>query len=419
MAKMQELIAAGLFGKGLICIDVPHLVRRYNECLIDMGLEPTTLTSFHIDRMGWSPEIAAEKKNDYYLSHGDANPLVIIIVPLQERAPIYFPMHSFDWRLMDEWFGVHRKQVIDLTKETGLWLDIDQEVDLYAEPRDLLMVTEIIIKVRAPNGLIERAREQSLLVRKFLANESSHRDDTLLAALEESARESGDLRMRHLVMKNTLFSNVTDFYSRAFGGTFVLRSKNRVPLLFVREAKRADNERVFLADETIVPTLEEHGYVSKDASWWSSHLFYLKIVAESFLMEVLDEVEPETEFLSLGSAKQKALIVKHQEKLKTYLDLLRVVKTLETGSGTVETPVYLEHFLLHPSRDLEKVSREVVEQLLTYVNGGRNVILFYRHQKTAFVEAYTKRWKSPRREWARVRIREHYEYASKAAGHKT
>lgn len=418
MSKMQELIAAGLFGKGLISIEMPHLVHRYNECLIDMGLEPTTLTTFHIDRMGWSPEIAAEKKSDYYLSHGDANPLVIILVPEQERAPIYFPMHSFDWRLMDEWFGVHRKQVVDLTKETGLWLDIDQEVDLYAEPRDLLMVTEITVKVKAPNGLIERAREQSLLVRKFLASESSHIDGELLTALEESAHVSGDLRMRHLVLKNTLFSNLTDFYSRVFGGTFVLRSKNRVPLIFVREAKRADNERVFLADARIVPELEEHGYVSEDVAWWGSHLFYLKIIAESFLMEVLDEVEPETEFLSLSSAKQKALVVKHQKKLGTYLDVLKVIKAFEAGAETVDVPEHLRHFLLHPARDLEKTSREVIEQLLTYVNGGRNVILFYRHQKTAFVDAYTKRWKSPMREWARVRIREHYEYASKAAGHK-
>jgi hypothetical protein len=72
--------------------------------------------------------------------------------------------------------------------------------------------------------------------------------------------------------------------------------------------------------------------------------------------------------------------------------------------------------LMHPSDRLSLQSREVVWQLLTYIQGGRFVPLFYRHQKTTFVEAFTKEWKNPRRTWALGRVREHYDLASKSSG---
>ena len=40
MSKMQSLIEAGIFGRGLVEISSPVLVERYNACLVDMGLEP-------------------------------------------------------------------------------------------------------------------------------------------------------------------------------------------------------------------------------------------------------------------------------------------------------------------------------------------------------------------------------------------
>ena len=58
---MNELERTGLFGKGLITIESPELVRRYNACLEDMGLPATKLKKFSIDAVGWSPEIAAEQ----------------------------------------------------------------------------------------------------------------------------------------------------------------------------------------------------------------------------------------------------------------------------------------------------------------------------------------------------------------------
>ncbi|MGB1308726.1 MAG: DUF6638 family protein, partial [Oceanihabitans sp.] len=91
---MQKLKAANLYHNELISVS-GKLVERYNKCLLKLGFEKTKLTSFSIDGIGWSPEIAEEKNNVRYLNHGDANPHGIIITPLQKGKPVFMPFHDF------------------------------------------------------------------------------------------------------------------------------------------------------------------------------------------------------------------------------------------------------------------------------------------------------------------------------------
>jgi hypothetical protein len=416
MPKMKELIEAGLFGRGLIPVDNSVLVKRYNACLKDMGLEPTKLETFQIDQVGWSPEIAAEKNDEYYLSHGDANPLAIIIVPEQARAPIYFPYHSFDWDLMRQWFTTHKPQVPELTRQTGIWLDIDQEVELYQEPEDLLMVSEVIVRPHTPCGLIGKAIHQQDLVHRFLREEESYLDPELIEAIVKSRQEVGDLRKRMVIIRDYQFSNVPDFYSRAFGGVFVLRSLNAEPLVICRKPQIAKKHGLLSADSSVLPVLEKHGYMARGSDWWKDNLYQLRIIAESFLMEVLDKEEPDCKFVELNSAEQKAVIKKHGNKLSTYLELQRIIRAFEQGRDRTKMPTKIAELLVHPAEGIEGPLREVVWQLITFIRGGRLIPFFYRHQKSAFVEAYTKEWKTPRCSWALRRIREHYDLASKSSG---
>jgi hypothetical protein len=416
MAIMNELIAAGLFGRGLIPVDNPVLVERYNACLEDMGLPRTSLDHFQFDKMGWSPEIAAEQDNDYYLSHGDANPLAIVLVPEQHspRTPIYYPYHSYDWNLMLAWGTTNRTPIFDATKDTALWLDIDQEVDLYQTPADLRGVSEVIVRTYTPDGLIPKAIKQHELVSEFLRKEDSYRDTALIERLRQSRAAVGDLRGRSLIIRDYQYSDVRNFYSRAFGGVFMLRSRSE-PLIFCRDPKVARRHGLFEANTKALETLVDHGYAETDVEWWGENLYRLRIIAESFLMEVLDEEEPECEFLSLNSAKQKSLIRKHASKLGTYIQFKRLIEELEQGTAQTIVPAEVLQYLVHPAKDLTAHSHEVIGQLLSYIYGGRLIPVFYRHQKSAFLRAYTKQWKKPRRQWALARIREHYDLASKSS----
>lgn len=415
MPRMKELIEAGLFGRGLIRIDSPVLVKRYNDALVHLGLETTTLTAFQVDQMGWSPEVAAEKGNDYYLSHGESNPLAIVLTPEQAAAPIYFPFHSFDWRMMFQWFKTHKVQIAEVTKDTAICLDLDEEVDHFAVPPDLLMVHEVMVRASTQTGLMNQAMHQQALVHRWNTEADVHLDEELIVSLEKTSREQGDLRRRSLVIRDFQFSDVVDFYSKKFGGAFVLRSQNSDPHIFVRDASVVDKKTVFLADETAIGYLVEHGYVKTDVDWWQNHLYRLKVVAESFLVDVLDKEEARLDYAALSKTKRTALVHKYQRQLNEYLELTRVRSALKRGEMPQASPDIMVH-LLHPNDELSSSSREVVWQLLTYICGGRFVPLMYRHQKTAFVEGYTKKWKNPRRSWALARVQEFYDVASKSAG---
>ena len=60
---MQKLKNANLYRSELIKIS-GELVDRYNACLEKLALTPTKLKTFFIDGIGWSPEVAEEKKDN-------------------------------------------------------------------------------------------------------------------------------------------------------------------------------------------------------------------------------------------------------------------------------------------------------------------------------------------------------------------
>ena len=92
---MQKLIKANLYRSESISIS-GKLIERYNKCLLKLGFTETKLEKFTIDGVGWSPEIAEEKGESFYLNNGEANTHAIIITPLQKGLPVYNPFHSFE-----------------------------------------------------------------------------------------------------------------------------------------------------------------------------------------------------------------------------------------------------------------------------------------------------------------------------------
>ncbi len=55
---MKRLLENHLIFGGLLTVDEPHLIERYNKALKGFGLKPVKLDSFSIDMTGFSPEVA-------------------------------------------------------------------------------------------------------------------------------------------------------------------------------------------------------------------------------------------------------------------------------------------------------------------------------------------------------------------------
>ena len=124
---MKKLREAGLFGGALVTLS-GSLAKRYNACLAMLGVTPTKLKTFSIDGMGWSPEVAVEKKENYYLNTGEANVNAIIISPDQKGKPAHMPSHSFDRDVMEAVFAAYGSEIRDITKDSALVLHLDQHL---------------------------------------------------------------------------------------------------------------------------------------------------------------------------------------------------------------------------------------------------------------------------------------------------
>ena len=409
---MNRLQRNGLWGDGLILIDTSEMVRRYNACLEVMGLPKTRKRKFHIDCMGWSPEIANELDNNYYLSQGEANPFAIILTPKQRYAPIYFPFHSFDWALMQQWFNIHAPQITEITRSSGIWLDIDQEVESYQDAEDLLMVDGVVVRARTPLQLMQRAHAQKQLVHDVMREQDVAIIKQQAMQLVDSANDIGDMRRKHVVIDDMQFSDVCIFYTRAFGGTFVLcntksQEKDEYFVLNKNTAKR-DVGVESVIDKRIMTRLEKLGLISYELDWWKNRFHRLKIIRDSFLMDVLDEKFPDINFISLNSAKRKGMIHQISDDLPIeYVELNRLIYVLEKGKIPKYISENVKPFFAHPSDEVEELAIEVLWHVLTLVCDGRQVVRLYRQDKDEFLVAYDT-WKTPRKTWAIKMIKDYY-----------
>src|SRR3989338_1220052 len=185
---MQKLIEAGLYGHELVAIDDPKIVGRYNTCLESAGIKPTALLSLHIDGAGWSPEVASEKGDTLYLMNGTHNQVAIVVTPNQRARPVYSPINSFDRALMDDFFSKFSDEIADLTTETGICLDLEKDFSRLESPSDLFLIDAITVRPFTAQKTIVAAQTQQTLVKKFMEEDTSWRDEELLNQLIDSAK---------------------------------------------------------------------------------------------------------------------------------------------------------------------------------------------------------------------------------------
>ncbi|WP_299017712.1 DUF6638 family protein [uncultured Polaribacter sp.] len=226
---MDKLKQANLYRNELILVN-GKLVERYNRCLQKLGFTPTELSSFFIDGMGWSPEIAEEKQEQFYLNNGEANTHAIIITPKQKGIALYNPFHSFDKELMKAVFKTHAEKIKNITRDSALCLDFDQKIDAFYEPLDILKYKEITVKFHLINDLKKAKQKQLALIKEF-KKDQNFIDEKIHQKLLDSAKKYGDLRTRTLDLDAVLFKTES-FYTKAFGGIYLLRDLAMPILVF-------------------------------------------------------------------------------------------------------------------------------------------------------------------------------------------
>jgi len=417
---MKQLIDAKLFGSGLLLVSQSSMVDRYNACLDDIGLPTTALSSFHIDGLGWSPEVAEEMENNYYLSHnGVANPYAIILSPQQEGKPVFFPYYSFDRDLMHVVFSTYGNHIKDLTLESGIWIDIDQEITKYLLPQDLLMIDNISLRFYTPKRLMKAARDQRALVSRFYNEERSWANHELLDAILASRKEHGDLRYKSLNMMDTPYSHLQTFYTRVFQGLFVIRAsdKNKSYLVFENgipegNVQRGSHLEYSLDDPLLIDSLLEDGLLVFDNSNEEDRIEHLQRVLDNEIFKAVEASGNQNLIDEFFTEERKRIIAQLERRDmlgKDYVLLERLVKQVKSGQATQLDPkdIYTRLLFLRPSRALDLRDQNVLSSLLVKLFNN-DVLESYYFDKEGFYEDYQK-WSPARRKWSIETINQYRE----------
>lgn len=411
---MDKLIAAGLFGDGLVAVDTPTLVRRYNEALEEAGIEPTDLAFFNVDGLGWSPEIAQRRDDMLYLSHGVANQIGIIISPKQDGRPIYTPFRSFDRQLMIDFFEANREAIVDATTDGYILLDIDQEISRYRNPRDLLLVNHFT--VRSSTGKRSRhAAEQRSLIERFLKEEDAWADDELRQQIIKNAQAYGDMRRRHLVIPDHPFLDLRNFYTRAFGGVFVLRGQSDERILVLKDPKlakeAAKGEGVIIetmSSDTLITTMIKAGLFEIDLDWYRDNPDALRDRYNNLVIHFLCIQDAKLDTTDLTPSKIRRLLQDADDTPDVIFEMEGLRSKLNQGMKVRVDELHpdLRLALLHPAGSLSKASQAAVWQLLMNFQPW-SMLYRYIFDREQFIKSFPF-WTDSLQDWSVSLIKERY-----------
>jgi hypothetical protein len=402
---MQKLKEANLYRSELISVS-GKLVERYNKCLLALGFTETKLTSFSIDGVGWSPEVAEEKKDIQYLNHGDANPHGIIISPLQNGKPVHLPFHSFDREMMKHVFRTHGKKINDITRDSAICIDFDQDIDVFYEPLDVLKYEDVRITFRLIDDLDRIQKEQLELIAKF-KTEHNFIDESLQAKILESAKQYGDLRNRDLDLHPLHFS-ANSFYTRAFDGVYLLRDFIKTIVVF--ESKDAYKEAI---KDTVHDVLIYHVEHPELVDKLRDHLI-IQCNLESSVNTTRYERIKKNELAQFLNKTQHPIrdILSDKVLFKSYLNKIDI----KSRKQVMGVEIYLEkleksnaykisdvvnqsmYFALHePHSSLSTEHRDLINKLLINI-APNDVLLLYWYDKEQFYKNYHT-WDDSFKDW--------------------
>ena len=403
--KMDKLKQANLYRSELIPVS-GKLVERYNKCLLKLGFTPTKLTSFFIDGIGWSPEIAEEKNDNYYLNNGEANPHCILITPLQKGLPVYNPFHSYDRALMKMVFKKHHEKIKDITRDSAICIDFDQGIDVFYDPLDVLKYTDVKITFRCINDLNKAQAKQLTLIEAF-HKENNFIDESIHEQLIASAKKYGDLRGRDFTLDTVVYTT-DSFYTKAFGGIYLLRNFLDPILIFESEAtyKEAIKDTTHdvlmyhIAQPELIQKLKDHLIIECDIKSDFSKKRYERIkkfIFSAFLTETNNPIHDILEDKMLFKSYLNRVSIEARKKvmsLERYLEKSQTHKDLKIKE-VVDDEVY---FALHvPHSSLRANHQDLIWKLLVNI-APKDVLFLYWYDKEEFYKQY-KTWDDSLKQW--------------------
>lgn len=220
---MNRLIRLGLMFGNLIPVNSPALIDRYNRALKHLTGKTTTLTDFHIDISGFSPEVGDELNDPLYLNENGCNRQFILLTTAQKTAPLLNASFSTSRQILKQFIEENETQLFALTARDAVAGELLNSVFSVTNPARLNDIRKVEIEADTTTGLVRDAEKLGQLSDRFLGEEDAWFDDVLIADMITMAKRTGDVTRNPVRLKQMAFEQ-ENFWTAHFGGSYIFRS---------------------------------------------------------------------------------------------------------------------------------------------------------------------------------------------------
>lgn len=408
----RPLLSRGLINGGLVEL-TPTMIDRYNDCLESLGIERTERKKVFVDGVGWSPQVAQETKNPYYLCAGGiVNPVAIILSPDQYKKPVYQPLFSWMRGAMRLFFEKYHREIHDITGTHAITIDFEDRLTSLTCAYDLLYLSAVEL-VPNTDQLAEHAEEQKALVAECMEGVRCL-DFDVRSRIVAHRKKYGDLRHRRLAVQSVAFDFCNDFHTVAFGGATVIRGVLGEDLLIVHDSESvnlcempAHSRALFFEDESHewAERLRKAQMLEVPIAKYQKFPELLERKRSLLLGMTLCDCDPAVDWETITEARRKTLVEKHKDKVpEIFQELERFMVQVRRGDAP-KVSQDLWFFLAEPCDHVPPPTQEVLWILLAEKQPLR-VLNLYRHVKQRFYREYST-WSLKKQEWVAAYIAKH------------
>ena len=234
---MHRLIQNGLMFGNLIRVDSPVLVERYNRALLHLTRLETSLTEFHIDISGYSPEVGDELHDDEYLNHAGVNRQFILLTTEQKTAPLLNAKFSTSRGILKQFILDNETQLFALTARDAVAGELVNSVYDVDVPAKLFDIRKVTVEADTTKGTVATAKKLLGMITEFKTEPDAWFDDVLIGRMITLAKETGDVTRNPVSLEAAEFGQ-ENFWTAHFGGIYVFRGVEH-PAAIIRGDKSA------------------------------------------------------------------------------------------------------------------------------------------------------------------------------------
>lgn len=195
-----------------------HLAERYAAALQHATGLACPLDSFAIDRLGWSPQLAALLGEGYL--QAEALRYAIVLSPDQADAPVIWRRYSYEAPLIGRVYEEARGTLLNLIEHEPIIVEIDNGLTFCRAASDLLGVQRAAVCLETPRDTL--AKSQRLLgMATGLAERARLLDDDYIDEMLALVGQVGDPRKRPLPPEIAV--GVRSLWAEVDGAAYVLR----------------------------------------------------------------------------------------------------------------------------------------------------------------------------------------------------